>query len=302
MASIQATLLKVFLRLDNYFSGTGTELDVIKERSKLEKTARMFKCKLDIEEIPVSINGIEAEWIIPSNIPTKRTILYLHGGSYNAGSINTHRVLVANLASASYSRALIVDYRLAPEFPYPAAIIDAKLAYDWLLENGISPNELVIAGDSAGGGLCLSLLLAIKENKQKMPAAAICLSPWTDLAGNGKSINKNKRKDIILNAENLRKAANIYKGETKSEDPFVSPIYGDLEGFPPLLIQVGSDEILLSDSVDLASKAKAAGVDITLEIWKDMQHVWQFAGDMVPESKKAIAAIGNFIEKKCKNI
>jgi len=300
MASIQIVLLKAFLRLDKFFSGDGEELDVKKERISLEKTARLFRYKHDLQTISEDINGIPAEWIIPSNIISNRTILYLHGGSYNAGSINTHRVLVANIATASRARGLIIEYRLAPEDPFPASIHDAKLAYEWLIEKGVSPKELIIAGDSAGGGLALALLISIKHDHLRMPAAVVCLSPWTDLTGKGDSNMKNAKKDILLNAENLRKAADIYKGQASIDDPLISPLNGNMEGFPPLLIQVGSDEILLSDSVDLTSKAKAAGVDVSLEIWKGMQHVWQFAGEMVPESKQAINAIGRFIEARCK--
>lgn len=298
MASLQANFLKGFLKLDKILTGSGEELDISKERIKLEKTARMFRFSQEIKSEPISIYNLPAEWILPAEKISNRTILYFHGGSYNAGSIRTHHVLVANIATASKARALIVDYRLAPEFPFPAAIEDAKLAYKWLLENGCTPDEVVLAGDSAGGGLTLALLHAIKKSKLRMPAAAVCLSPWTDLAGKGESISKNAKKDILLNSENLRKSASIYIGKTNATDPFVSPIYGDLEEFPPLLIQVGSDELLLSDSSDFAEKAKAAGVDVTLEIWKEMQHVWQFAGSMVPESRQAIAAIGRFIDNR----
>jgi monoterpene epsilon-lactone hydrolase len=298
MASFQAVLLKWFLKLDKLISGSAEELDIRKERIKLEKTAGMFRYSQDVQLKPVSIHDLPAEWIIPTDLVANRTILYFHGGSYNAGSIKTHRVLVANIASASKARLLIVDYRLAPEFPFPAAIEDAKLAYEWLLENGCSPNEVILVGDSAGGGLTLALLHSIKKSKLRMPAAAVCLSPWTDLSGRGESLTKNARKDILLNAENLRKSASIYIGTADVTDPLVSPIYANMEGFPALLIQVGSDELLLSDSSDFAEKAKAAGVDVSLEIWKDMQHVWQFAGGIVPESRQAIAAIGRFIENR----
>ncbi|HBG74606.1 MAG: hypothetical protein A2X25_11275 [Chloroflexi bacterium GWB2_49_20] len=300
MASYQAIALKLFFRIDNLLSGPREELDAQKERRELEKMVRLFKYMQEVQTIPISVHGIPAEWILPSDIVLKRTILYLHGGSYIAGSLNSHRIFVANLAAAAKARALIIDYRLAPEFPFPAAIQDAKLAYGWLLENGNSPNEIIIAGDSAGGGLALSLLLVIRNLKQDLPAMAICLSPWTDLTVSGESVLLNAKKDIILNAENLKKAAKLYLGEVGAEDPLASPIFADLKGLSPMLIQAGSDEILLSDSVNLVTSAKAAGVDATLDVWKDMQHVWQFAGSLVPEARQAVSAIGNYIENRWK--
>lgn len=298
MASIQAEILKSFLIVDQWLTGSGDELDIDKERKKLEKTAKMFKCIHSVQNNPVTIDGTPAEWIIPNQTESNRTLLYLHGGSYNAGSINTHRVLVSNIASIANTRALIIDYRLAPEFPFPASIQDANKVYKWLLDNGNSPKEIIIAGDSAGGGLTLALLLVLKNEGKNTPAAAVCLSPWIDLEGKGESISKNKKRDILLNEKNLRKSADVYRGATDIKNPLISPIYGDLKGLPPLLIQVGSDELLLSDSVDFAAKAKTEGVDVTLEVWKDMQHVWQFAGGMVPESRKALNAIGKFINEK----
>lgn len=298
MASLQAQFLKLFLKVDRIFSGSADDLDVNKERLALEKTARMFIFPKDVREEIISVNGFSALWVIPYNYQTNRTILYFHGGSYNAGSIKTHRHLVANIAVASKARALIVEYRLAPENPFPAAIQDAKTSYEWLIDNGCPPKNIILAGDSAGGGLILALLHSIKSSNMKMPAAAVCLSPWADLTGSGDSILTNARKDILLNINNLNKSADIYVGKADIKDRLISPLFGTMESFPPLLIQVGSDELLLSDSVSFSEKARKSGVDVTLEIWQDMQHVWQFAGAMVPESLRAIQAIGKFIDSK----
>jgi monoterpene epsilon-lactone hydrolase len=298
MPSLQARLLKGLLRLNNRFSGSREDLDIGEERKALEKLARGFNNRQHAEHTPVSINGLLAEWIVPQHISPGRTILYLHGGSYVAGSINSHRSIATSIAISARARALIIEYRLAPEFPFPAAIEDAKSAYDWLRANGISPKEIIFVGDSAGGGLALALLNLINLKADTMPAMAICLSPWIDLTEKVEPEIDNSRKDAILNAVNLKKAAKLYLEKEDPKNPLASPIYAELKNLPPILIQVGSDEILLSDSINYANLAKDAGVDICLEIWDDMQHVWQFAGNLVPESRKAISSIGNFIEKR----
>jgi monoterpene epsilon-lactone hydrolase len=299
MPSIQSKLVKILLSMGNSVSDSREKLDVKKERIELEKLGKMFKATGKARLVPVSVASLQAaDWVIPKDLETKRTILYFHGGSYNAGSAISHRGFVTDLAIASKAQALIVDYRLAPENPFPAAIEDATTAYDWLVQNGISAGNIIVAGDSAGGGLTLALLVKLRDQKKTMPAMAVCLSPWTDLAGTGESIQKNAKKDIILHSENLKKSAKLYLGIASAKEPYASPLYADFNGFPPLLIQVGSDEILLSDSVNLAAKAKAAGVDVTLEVWEDMQHVWQFAGKLVPEAWKAIQSIGHFIDSR----
>jgi monoterpene epsilon-lactone hydrolase len=298
MPSLQSVFVKWFLTLDALFSGSPEILDVQKERFELDKMGRLFKTSDNIKFIPIALQGLYAEWVIPENLDTKRTILYFHGGSYLAGSISSHRGFVADLAISAKARALIVEYHLAPEFPFPAALEDAMMAYDWLIEKGTSPGNVIVAGDSAGGGLTLALLIHLRDQKKELPAMAICLSPWTNLAVTGESVLKNAKKDIILNSKNLKKAADLYLNGEAAEGPLASPMYADFTGIPPLLIQAGSDEILLSDSISLAAKAKADGVDVTLEIFDGMQHVWQFAGRLVPEAWKAILSIGTFIDRR----
>jgi monoterpene epsilon-lactone hydrolase len=297
MPSWQARVLKAYLRVQRLFSRPRDELDVQKERSELEALAGMFKPLSAIQCSPLVMSGVPAEWIVPSNLSTDRVLLYLHGGSYNAGSINSHRSLAANIAAAANARALIIDYRLAPEHPYPAAVDDATAAYEWLLDNGHAPGEIIIAGDSAGGGLALALLVHLRDKGKPLPALAICLSPWTDLAGAGESLQTRAKADIILDAGNLSKSAQAYLGGADPRAPLASPLYADLKGLPPLLIQVGSDEILLSDSTELAERAKGAGVNVTLEVWEPMQHDWHFAASFVPEGRQAIARIGEFVEQ-----
>ncbi len=297
MPSWQARVLKAYLRVQRLFSRPKDELDAQKERSELEALAVMFKPLIAIQCSPLVVRRVPAEWIVPSKLSTDRVLLYLHGGSYNAGSINSHRSLAANIAAAANARALIIDYRLAPEHPYPAAVDDATAAYEWLLDNGHAPGEIIIAGDSAGGGLAMALLVHLRDKGKPLPALAICLSPWTDLAGAGQSLQTRAKADIILDAGNLSKSAQAYLGGADPRAPLASPLYADLKGLPPLLIQVGSDEILLSDSTELAERAKGAGVNVTLEVWEPMQHDWHFAASFVPEGRQAIARIGEFVEQ-----
>jgi acetyl esterase/lipase len=253
---------------------------------------------IHIDHIGVLANGVPSEWVIPAGVGSERVILYLHGGAYNAGSTRSHRALAANIAYAAHARALTIDYRLAPEHPYPAALVDAFSAYKWLLESGIRPEQITVTGDSAGGGLTIALLVALRDRKISMPAAAVILSPWTDLATSGESWQENAKLDYLIHGTKLKEAARLYLKDTSPQTPLASPVYANLEGLPPLLIQVGSDEVLLSDSQRLAEHARLSGVDVTLEVWEGMQHVWHFAANFVPEARQAVEKIGEFIRER----
>lgn len=297
MPSLQAQLLKTYLRLQRAFAPPPANLDINRERRELEALSRLFKPLAPIQTSPVDAGGVPAEWVFPPSSLTERVILYLHGGSFNAGSINTHRAIAANLALAARAQSLVIDYRLAPEHPFPAALEDAAAAYAWLLEQPHPPSQIALVGDSAGGGLVLSLLLHLRDEGLPLPAAGVCLSPWTDLSGAGESWRANLRSDIVLNPQNLLQCAAVYLAGADPCQPLASPLYADLHGLPPLLIQVASDEILLSDSTELARRAQAAGVEATLRIYPGMQHVWQFAASLIPESRQAIDEIGAFIQR-----
>jgi acetyl esterase/lipase len=265
------------------------------QRAAQEKTARFFKLPADILCQPVNVNGVPGEWIeAPGADPG--TILYLHGGAYTLGSINTHRELVARLSRSTGMRALAIDYRLAPEHPYPAAMEDSVKAYRWLLAQGIGPAQMVIAGDSAGGGLTLATLLSLRDAGEPLPAGAVCISPWTDLACTGDCMRDKAKLDKILSPEGLSRSAKFYAGEHDLRTPLISPLYADLTGLPPLLIQVGTDEILLDDAIRVAQKAKDRGVDVTLEVWEEMFHVFQIV-PFLAESKKALEHIGDFVSR-----
>jgi epsilon-lactone hydrolase len=295
MLSWQFILIKTVFQIRRLLNPPTGMLDVEKARAETEALAANFKTKIKITCVSVIANGVAAEWITTPTTSANRVILYLHGGSYNSGSIASHRSLAANIVHAANTRALIIDYRLAPEYRFPAAVEDAKVAYRWLLENQFSPNHIIVAGDSCGGGLGLSLLISLRDEELPLPAAAVCLSPWTDLTCTGESWETNRKTDIMLDPGALRKSAQLYLGESDPRTPFASPLYGDLKGLPPILIQVGSEELLLSDATGFAEQAQAAGTEVTLQVWNSMQHEWHFASNILPEARRAIAQIGEFI-------
>jgi len=269
---------------------------VARERAALESMTRLFKPLGPIHCDSAVANGVPAEWIVPEGLQSPRVILYLHGGSFNAGSSASHRTLAANLAIAARSRCLLIDYRLAPEYPFPAALEDAVAAYEWLLAKGCAPGQTALAGDSAGGNLVLALLVYLRDHHRPMPAAGVCLSPIPDLTYSSASWAYNLRKDILFNERMERQSVEIYLSGADPRTPLASPYFADLHGLPPLLIQVGSHEVCLSDSERFAKKARQAGVEVTLEIWPGMQHVWQFAAKLMPESRQAVFRIGQFVD------
>ncbi len=245
---------------------------------------------------PVDAGSVSAEWVSMPEARDDRAVLYLHGGGYAIGSINTHRALAARLSRDVSARVLIIDYRLAPEHPHPAAVEDAVTAYRFLRAEGYGASSIAIAGDSAGGGLTVATLLALRDAGDELPAAGAGLSPWFDLVGTGESNTSKAQDDPIVNMPGLTRMATWYLSGRKAEDePTASPLYSDPTGLPPLLLQVGEAEILRDDSTRFAEKARQAGVDVQVEVWPDMVHVWQVFGDMVPESKDSVEKIARFL-------
>ena len=294
MHSWQGYVLLFIFRMKRLLSDWSGELNVEKDRQELEAMAKWFKPLTPIECIPIVANNVPAEWITPGGISTERVILYIHGGSFNSGSINSHRPLAANIALACKARALIIDYRLAPEHPFPSPLEDSLAAYEWLLAAGIPAEHIAVMGDSAGGTLTLTLLIQLRDQGKSLPALAVCLSPATDFSMWGESWTLNKGKDFMLNQRNIRNSMKIYLRNADRRSPLVSPLYADMLGLPPLLIQVGSDEVLLSDATRFSEKAKEAGVSVTLEVWNGMQHVWQYTASFLPEARQAIRNMGVF--------
>ncbi len=266
-------------------------------RAFMEAVTWMFPVPEDVKREPVNAGGIPGEWIAAPAAAPERVIYYLHGGYYVIGSINTHRQMVSRLSRAAGARALAIDYRLAPENPFPAAVEDASAAYRWLLSTGVDPARVVIAGDSAGGGLTVATLVALRDAGDPLPAAAVCLSPWVDMEGLGESMTTKADLDPMIQPGDIQEGAKAYLGGADPRTPLAAPLYADLTGLPPLLIHVGSSETLLDDSTRLAQRAKAAGVDVNLQVWDEMIHVFQFFAAMLPEGQQAIDRIGEFIRK-----
>ncbi|HUO06689.1 MAG TPA: alpha/beta hydrolase [Candidatus Binataceae bacterium] len=264
-------------------------------RTGFEQMSTLLPLEGDIKCEPVSAGGVKAEWVTAAGADAGRTVYYLHGGGYVIGSINTHRSLASRISRTAKARVLLIDYRLAPEHPFPAAVEDAVAGYRWLLAQGQNPARLAIAGDSAGGGLTVATLVAIRDAKLPMPAVGVCLSPWVDLEGLGESMTTKAGVDPIVQKEPLLEMATHYLGGKHPRTPLAAPLYADLAGLPPLLIQVGGAETLLDDSTRLAERARKAGVKVTLEPWDDMIHVWQLFAPILDEGKQAIDKIGEFI-------
>ncbi len=295
MTSINGIVLNGLFRFRQLVSPTSRPLNVSKERAEFERLAPVFKSLVKLNTEPVDVNGVPGEWVTPPRVEGGRTVLYLHGGYYVLGSIRSYRNMAGNVAAAARARALIVDYRLAPEHPFPAALDDALTAYHWLLEHEATPEQITLAGDSAGGGLALALLLFLRERGEPLPAAAVCMSPATDLSLSGETWRTNARKDVVVSRYLAEQAQLMYLRDTDPCNPLASPLFAGLHGLPPILIQVGSDEFVLSDSICFAECARSAGVDVTLEVWPGMQHVWQFCASLLPEGRQALTRIGDFI-------
>ncbi len=267
-------------------------------RAATEAVTVLFPVPEDVQREPLDAGGVPGEWIAAPGADPERVIYYLHGGGYIIGSINSHRELISRLSRAAGARALAIDYRRAPENPFPAGVEDATASYRWLLSTGVDPAQVVIAGDSAGGGLTVATLVALRDAGEPLPAAAVCLSPWVDMEALGESMTTNAAVDPMIQREAVLEGAKAYLGGADPRTPLAAPLHADLTGLPPLLIHVGSSETLLDDSTRLAERAKSAGVDVSLEVWDEMIHVFQFMAAMLPEGQQAIDRIGEFIRQR----
>lgn len=292
-------LLKFHLRRETWDWNTS----IPAFREACEKGAAKTRLPAGIDVSPVAIDGLPAglaaEWIRLSGAPEEAqndpVIFYTHGGGYVSGSCSDHRGFVAKFVQGSGVSALLYEYRLAPEHPYPAALEDTLTAYRWLLNQGTPPARIVIVGESAGGGLCLATLLALRDQGLPLPAAAVALSPWTDLKLTGESVRTRAR--VSIDPPGMSAVCSkYYAGDHDPGLPWISPLYGDLHGLPPLLIYVGNDEMGRDDSTRFAEKAKAAGVDVTLRIGEGMVHCYPLFAPLFPEATAAMQEIGAFIK------
>jgi acetyl esterase/lipase len=245
----------------------------------------------------VDADGVAAVRIVTRHSREDRCVLYFHGGGYTIGTAKLYRDLTWRVAAAARATVLFCDYRLAPEHPFPAALEDAVTTYRWLAKQ-IDPRRIGFMGDSAGGGLVLATLHKLRDDGDPLPAAAVALSPWTDLALTGASLNTNAAADPMLNVAILPGLANYYLAGADPMHPYVSPLYGDATGLPPILIHVGSDEILHDDAVRMADKLRAAGREIEIEVWPRMPHAWHLFARLVPEARDAIAKVGSFLQAR----
>jgi acetyl esterase/lipase len=263
-------------------------------RESLEETARLFTVPKEVVCRRDMIAGVPVEWVEPPNARGDALLLYLHGGGYYMGGIATYRHFVARFAQIAGMRALHVDYRLAPEHPYPAAVEDATAVFRALTEFTTPASRIVIAGDSAGGGLTLATLLALRDARHALPRAAAVVSPWTDLTSSGASFTANQAKDPIIGGARTRLVAGWYAGKTPRDHELVSPLFANLAGLPPLLIHVGTEEVLLDDSTRFAERAQGHGVPVTVEVWEGMVHVWHYYAEWIPEGREALGRIAEF--------
>lgn len=275
---------------------TDSEVTIEQRRKGMEKTS--FPVAGDIEVMSTKAAGMNAEWLSAPEADAERAILYLHGGGYVMGSLDTHRALAGEISRAARAKVLLVDYRLAPESPYPAAVDDGVAAYKWLIEQGFAAQKTAIAGDSAGGGLTAATLVALRDAGGPLPGAAVCISPWSDLTCSHETYQTRAEADPMIQQPGITDMAGAYLQGADAKSPTASPNYADLTGLPPLLIHVGDAEVLLGDSLDLHEKAKACGVDSTLEVWDEMIHVWHAFHPMLDEGKQAIDGIGVFLRDK----
>lgn len=243
----------------------------------------------------VDVDGIAGEMLYPKRQQYQRYFLYLHGGAFALGGLASHRALVARIADWGYAQGLLIDYRKAPEHPYPAALEDAQKAYQWLLNQGIEAADIALVGDSAGGGLTISLLQKLKAEERPLPAAAALICPWVDLGCTGLSWESNGGQHPMLRKEHLLQFARLYAGDLDLEDPRVSPLYGDLSGLPKLLVQAGGNDPLRDDATRLVQAIQDAGGSANLEIWPDAFHDWHLMAPILPDGDWASRRIGQHV-------
>lgn len=296
MASLRARIVRRvsgawFARMDP------AKTDLVARRRFWHRLANLLWTAQGVRIETTEIAGLRAEWLTPAGAPPDRLLLFLHGGAYVLGGCATHRHFVSYIARAAGVKTLLPEYRLAPENPFPAAVDDAVRVYRALLADGSAASNIAIGGDSAGGGLTMATLLALRDAGDRLPAAAFLLSPWLDLTASGESMTTRAAADPWFRPADLPAVAAHYCRPDEFRNPLVSPVYADLKGLPPLFIQVGADEILLSDSTRAADKVRAAGSEVELEIWPDLWHVFQSFVSVLPESREATRRLGTWIRR-----
>jgi len=267
-------------------------------RRMLDLSASALYLPLGVQSKSLKIAGMAAEWLTPRQASADQVLLFLHGGGYAVGSLTTHRSLAGKLAMMAGTQALIVDYRLAPEHPFPAALEDAVHAYQWLLTQGYRADQIMLAGDSAGGGLCMALQLCLKSLGQPLPAGSVLFSPWVDLTFSGPEAEEHQPHDPVVQAEQVRTWAKAYALDMPLFHPMVSPLFGDLSDLSPVLIQASDREVLTDDAVRLANALGDAHTETHLQLWPGVLHVWQLFWRYVPEAMDALTHAADFMQKQ----
>lgn len=296
MGSVRSIIVKeaskLFLK-----SWNGKSKTINEQRTSMESLTKLIPVPKSFKVDKINADGVYAEELYNTEENNQCVILHLHGGAYTFGTLNSQHIFATTIAKQTKCKVILPKYRLAPEYPFPAALNDGIKVYQWLLSQGIDSSKIIISGDSAGGGLAVATVMALRDKGLPLPSGVVCLSPWVDLLATGESHKTNINVDFALNSMDLDKSAKFYAGEEDFKNPLISPVYGNFTGFPPMLIHVGTEEILLDDSIMLAEKAREDNVDVTIKIWEGMWHVWHLMGNIVPEGKEAIEEVCEFILK-----
>ncbi len=294
MLSVRARAVRALIKMN---VKPARKLSIEERRARVNRFVGMTRPPRRTFVEPVVEPGFRGEWVSRPSSRADRIVLYLHGGAFCLGSPASHRNLIAHVCARAGARALSLDYRLAPEHPFPAALEDTLEAYRYLRRSGIAPERIAFAGDSAGANLVLAALIALREAGEPLPAAGVCISPPTDLTGASESLTARARLDPVVSVGSVTPLLRAYVGSASPKDPLISPLLADLHGLPPLLIHVGTREILHDDSLRFARKAREAGVDVTLEVGEELWHVWHASVPYVPEAGAAIRSIGRFLRE-----
>jgi monoterpene epsilon-lactone hydrolase len=298
MASEQAEAIKQAMREYSEKAGAAGEVSVEEMRAGSELFGEMTSEPEGVTWSAVDAGGVPAIWADPAQVADDRVLQYVHGGGYVIGSAEVYKRFTGHLANAIGCRVLSVDYGLAPENPHPGPVNESVTAYRWLLDEGYRPEHLAIAGDSAGGGLTLATLLKLRDEGVPQPAAAVPLSPWTDMEGLGETMQSNADRDVLVHGDHLKGMVDMFLAGGDPRDPLASPLHGDYSGVCPLYIQVGADETLLDDARRVASRAREHGVEVQLDEFPEMQHVFQMAAGNMPEADEAVARIGAYLRPR----
>ncbi len=296
MLSPESNQIRLWLIQNMKNAPPPSSIEEARDRLNMLASRRTLAAATRVE--PIMAGGVPGEWVSAPDAATDKCILCLHGGGYTMGTSKSVHGIASILSAVSGYRALAIGYRLAPEHPFPAALEDATAAYRWLLDQGILPRHITIVGVSAGGGLALSTLVTLRDAVIALPACAVLLSPWTDLAGTGESMTTRAEADPWITPHMNQYHARLYAKGADLRHPLISPLYADLHGLPPLLIHVGSDEVMLDDSTRVAERAKADGVEVTLDVWEGMWHAWHAFAPQLPEGQRALEKVGQFIRRK----